>query len=460
MVIEPYNQANTNNKKHIYARFLTNYSIFNKNNNNDLQIDTRDTSYDESKGIISHNFYRLNRSRININTSKNSEIQNSENNKSFVEPKRKITFLLGKQNSKLNNTLKEINQAIAKSKNIEIKNEIINANDINEEKEPKLYILNNNDEDKEIRNNIKLNFTKSIRQKYLTINNKTCNSSVNINNNNNLSQNCNNNINTNIDENININSNANSIRNRYSKKNIHKPTQQITIETNTKNKISKIPVSRKIFQADKKDNSTENKNLNKSLIHKMINQTRTLFKRNIKEEEESKERENETKNNRIENNDEGNKKGLYLNTNINFYKSQRIFYKSKNGKNVDNKRNKEEIIKNQQDKKLGTSYIRNIIDNNKLIKDKKDTKFQSQKNSFNRFPNDNSNVNIENKNNKVNGLNQIPKYKKKYRRNNESGNGLKKNDSFSAKNENREINADNNNYRSNNSINNNGEGII
>ena len=66
-----------------------------------------------------------------------------------------------------------------------------------------------------------------------------------------------------------------------------------------------------------------------------MNQTRTLFKRNIKEEEQNKERENENKNNIIENNennDEDNKKGLYHDTNINFYKSQRFFYKNKSSK--------------------------------------------------------------------------------------------------------------------------------
>ena len=54
MVIEPYNQAIPNNKKLIYSRFLTNNSVFGRKNNNNLQIDTKDTSYDESKGITSH----------------------------------------------------------------------------------------------------------------------------------------------------------------------------------------------------------------------------------------------------------------------------------------------------------------------------------------------------------------------------------------------------------------------
>ena len=460
MVIEPYNQAIANNKR-IYSRFLTNNSVFGKKNNNNLQIDTRDTSYDDNKGITSHHFYRHNRSKVNINTTRNSEIQNSENNKSFIEPKRRITFLLGKQNSKLNNTLKEINQAIARSKNKEIKNENRNDNDSNEEKEKErnLNILNNNDKDKEISNNIKVNFTKSIRQKYLTLNNKNSSSSVNINNNN-ITQNCNNNYNTNINANTNtnINSNSISIRNRYSRKNIHKSNQPITIETNTNSKISKIPISRKLSDAEKKDNSTDNKTLNKSSIYKMINQTRTLFKRNPKEEEQNQERENEAINDISENNNENNKKGLYNNTNINFYKSQKCFYKNRNEKYAEDKRNKEEISKNQQDKKLGSSYIRNIMDNNKLTKDKKENKFQSHQNSYNRIPNDNSHVNIENKNSNGNELSKIPKYKKIYRRNNVNGNGLKKNESYNDKNENGAINGDNNDYRTSNSIINNGEG--
>ena len=228
-------------------------------------------------------------------------------------------------------------------------------------------------------------------------------------------------------------------------------------------------MSRKLSDAEKKDNSTDNKSLKKNSIYKMMNQTRTLFKRNIKEEEQNKERENENKNDineDNENNYEDNKKSLYHNANINFYKSQRFFYKNKNEKYAEEKRNKEEISKNQQDMKLGSSYIRNIMDNNKLTKDKKENKFQSHKSSYNRFPNNNSNMNIkiENKNRIINGdeLNQIPKYKKIYRRNNVNvnGNGLNKNDSFNDKNENGPINGDNNNYRSNNSINNNGEGKV
>ena len=476
MVIEPYNQAIPNNKKRIYSRFLTNNSIFGRKNNNNMQIDTKDTSYDDNKGITSHNFYRHNRSKVNINTQRNSEVQKSENNKSFIEPKRRITFLLGKQNSKINNTLKEINQAIARSKNKEIKIENRNDNESNEEKERNLNILNNKEKEKEkekeISNNIKANFTKSIRQKYLTINNKNSNSSGNINNT--IKKNCNNNYNTtaNINENTKINTNTNSntnantntystsIKKRYSKKNIHKVSQPIIVDTSINSKISKIPISRKLSDAEKKDNSTDNKSLKKNSIYKLMNQTRTLFKRNIKEEEQNKERENENKNNIIENNennDEDNKKGLYHDTNINFYKSQRFFYKNKNEKYAEEKRNKEEISKNQQDIKLGNSYIRNIMDNNKLTKDKKENKYQSQKNSYNRFPNDNSNVNIENKNSICNGneLNQIPKYKKVYRRSNV--NGLNKNESFNDKNENGAINGDNNNYRSNNLINNNGE---
>jgi len=464
MVIEPYSQAIPNNKNRIYSRFLTNNSVLGRKNNNNLQIEAKDTSYEDSKVLTSHHFYRNNRSKININTTKNSEIQNSENNKSFIEPKRRIAFLLGKQNSKINNTLKEINQAIARSKNKEIKNEFLNDNEgnVEKEKERSLNILTNNDKEKEISNNIKVNFTKSIRQKYLTINNKNSNSSVNINNNS-IEQKCNNNnynISSNINANENTNSNINSIsiRNRYSKKNIHKNNQPV--ETSTNNKISKIPIPRKLSEAEKNDNSTDNKCLNKSSIYKMINQTRTLFKRNLKEEEQNNERENDENNDIKQNNNEDINKGIYNNTNINFYKSQRIFYKNKNEKYVVDKRNKEEISKNQQDKKLGNSYIRNIIDNNKITKDKKESKFQSQKNSFNKIPNDNSNMNNENRNSNDNLLSKIPKYKKIYRKNNVNGAGLKKNDSFNEKNENGETNGDYNNYNNKISINNTGEGKI
>jgi len=427
MVIEPYIQSIANNKKNIYSRFPTNDSALGRKKNNNLHIDVNDASYDENKGITSHHFYRHNRSKVNINTSRNSEIQRSENNKSFIKPKRRVTFFLGNQNNILNNALKEINQFIDRSKNKEIKNENRNYNEDNdkENKKNNLIILTNNDIDKEISNNIKINFTKSVRQKYLAINNKNNNSSANINNNS-IDKNCNKNYNT--SSNINANINSISIRKRYSKKNIYKNIQPVIVETRTNSKIRKIPVSKKLFEAEKKDNSTDNKSLNKASIYENINQ------RNIKEEEQNKKRENDEKND-------------IKDTNINFYKSQRIFYKNKNEKNVDDKRNKEEISKNQQDKKLGSSYIRNIIDNNKITKDKKKYKFQSQKNPLNRFPNDNSNDKIENKNSIGNELNKMPKYKKVYRRSNMNGNGLKKNGSFNDKKENDVINGDNNNNR-------------
>jgi hypothetical protein len=458
MVIEPYSQAIANYKKPIYTKFLTNNSNFGRKNNNNLQIDIKDTSYDESKGITSYHFFRHNRSKMNINTTRNSEIQYIENNKSFNEPKRRIAFLLGKQNSKINNSLKEINQAITISKNKEIKNENRNDYEDNEEKERSLNILTNNDKEKEISNIIKINFNKNIRQKYLAINNKNSRSSVNFNNNS-IDQNYNNyyNINHNINANTNTNINSISIRNRYSKKNIHKNFQPI--ETRINSKISQIPISKKLSEADKKDNSIDKDSLNKSSIYKILSQTKTLFKRNIKEEQ-NKEREKDEKNDIKEINNEDINKGLYSNTNINFYKSQRIIYKNKNEKYVEDKRNKEEILKNQQDKKLGSSYIRNIIDNNKITKDKKENKFQSQKNSFNPFPNENINVNIQNKNSNRYELNQMPKYKKIYRRNNVSGTRLKKKDRFNRKNENGTINGDNNNYNNDTSINNTRERTI
>ena len=97
-----------------------------------MQINVNDASYGENKGITSHHFYRHNRNKIKINITRNSEIQKSENNKSFIEPKRRVTFLLGKKNSILNDTLKEINQDISRSKNKRIKNENRNYNEDND----------------------------------------------------------------------------------------------------------------------------------------------------------------------------------------------------------------------------------------------------------------------------------------------------------------------------------------
>ena len=386
-VIEPYSQQNSNNTdnknnaKHIY-RFMSNNSVFENKVHNNLKTSAKDVSYDNTKGITSRYFYRYNRSKIN----RNSEIKNSEDNKSFIGTKRKITFILGKQNNEINSTLKEINKYYTnKSKKEETKN------DNNEQ-----VILGSN---KEVVNNIKVNYTKSIRQKYL--NSKNSNNSVVFNTKQNSKtlldkdeKSSNNNYLNNNHNSISI-----SIRKKYSKINVNKNHMVIT-DNNMKNNVAS---SSKISEEEKKNNTQK---LSNSSIFGMINKTKTLFKRNSKEEEEQNDKNN------LE-------RKIYNNTNINFYKSQNNFME---------KINKEEINKKQQEKKLGSSYIRNIMSNNKLDKDKKDKKeinhLQSQKNSTTLRINNSIRLNNENSNNNIS--NKLSKYKKLYQRNNT--NSLNNND--------------------------------
>ena len=380
-VIEPYNQPNSNNienknnKKQIY-RFPSNSSIFEIKVHNNLKTYSKDISYDKAKELTSLNFTRHNRSKININSNRSSEIKNSEDNKSFIGTKRKKTFILGKQSNEINSTLKEINKYYTnKSKNEETKNDnngqtILGAN-------------------RDIVNNIKVNYAKSIRQKYLNF--KDINNSDVFNTKKNSKaildkDEKNSNINY-----LNKNYNSISIRNKHSKINLNKNHVVIT-DNNIKNSIT---ISSKFSEDENKNNI---KKLSNSSISGMISKTNTLFKRNTKEEEQN------DKNNNLEH------KKIYNNTNINFYKSQNNFREKINKEEI-NKKQKE-----QQDKKLGSSYIKNIMSNNKLDKDKKDKKeinySQTQKNNITYRTNNSTSINNENKNNK------ISKYSNLYQRNN------------------------------------------
>ena len=380
-IIEAYNQPNSNNtnnksdKNHIY-RFLSNNSVFENKVHNNLKANVKDVSYDNNKGITSRYFYRHNRSKININSNINSEIKNREDNKSFIGTKRKITYILGKQNNEINSTLKEINKYYTnKGKKEETKN------DNNEQ-----VILGSN---KEIANSIKVNYTKSIRQKYL--NNKNSNNSVVFNskqNNKTIADKEDKNSSNNL---LNKNYNSISIRNKYSKINMTKNNIVIS-DSNIKN--SQVSSS-KLSEDEKKNNI---KKISNSSICGVISKTKTLFKRNTKEEDEQNE------NNKIEH------RKIY-NTNTNFYKSQNNFLE---------KISKEEINKKPQEKKLGSSYIRNIMSSNKLDKNKKDKKeinyLQSQQSSTTYRTNNSISINNENRNNNIS--NKYSKYRNLYHRNN------------------------------------------
>ena len=389
----------------------------NNNNKNEIESYLQKNTID-NKGLTSFNFYKNTINKISVNTTKNNENKNNEINKSFIGPnKNKITYLLGKQNSQLNNTLKEINIAYAKNKNEEKsekkENKYVNKDNKNEtekkEKEKEKEnskeintILSYNDKEKD---NIKVNFTKSIRQKYLN-NNKNYKSFNNINKNNdsiiedkNITKEKNENKKENETKEYNafntINTNSNNsnvnalfIKNRFSSNN-----------NNNKNDQN-LP-----FIGEKEQTKNNDQNNTKISFYKKTNKDKNLFINNEEEENEENKNGKDKK---------GNYKRIYRNTNINFYKSQNNFYTlNKTEKNIEEYRNKEEIIKNQQDKKIGNdSYFRNRIYKNKLNKNDLNTK--SQKNTT--INNDDININTENKNDNI--TSDHFKYKNIYRKSN------------------------------------------
>ena len=409
-----------------YRRRLFN-TINNNRNNNDLSGDIKtentviikDTSKHEiesynqkssndNNGLTSLNFYRNNKDKISVNTAKNLENKNNENNKSFIVQKNKISYLLGKQNAELNNTLKEINKAYAKNKN--------------EEKEKNINPQNNNN-DKIINDSIKVNFTKSIRQRYLNIN-KNNKSFINLNKNNESMLDQNNLNNNKIEEkkeenssiNVDLKSNKNPIfiRYRYSSKNKNAA------------KINDISNKQKNSEQDEEKNNDNQKSIKtiaNDSFSKIANNTKTLFKRRQNQKEENKDK------------DKDNDKIMYNSTNLNSFKSHTNFYKYRRiEKNLEEKRNKEEIIKNQQDTKIGNnSNSKNNLYKNRI--NKKEIISQNQKNNSNIIINNNININIENKNknknnNINNAINENVKYKNIYKKNNFNTSGIGNTNSF------------------------------
>ena len=304
-------------------------------NNNKNEIESY-TSKNDNKGLTSLNFYRnSNANKISVNTIKKINNNEKDINKSFISGnKNKISYLLGKQNSQLNNTLKEINMAYAKNINEERKNNSQKSREKEKDKDKEIKNNNiipddNNSKDNNIKNS-KINYVKSIRQKYLN-NNKN-----NRKNKNNISP-LNNNENILEDKNITNKDEYNTIKNRYSSRN-KKNAEKINYNEKEENNIHN---DKKIAE---KEQDNCHRNITKYSFYKPINKTKSFYAINENEENKTK---NEDKN-------KGNK------SNLSFYKSQNNFYRNcKGDKNYEEQRNKEELIKNQQDKKIGnnTSYI-------------------------------------------------------------------------------------------------------
>ena len=334
------NKINNNNKEDISGENMkeqeqernTINAVSLNNNKNEIESYT---SKNDNKGLTGLNFYRNSyANKISVNTI--NKINNNEKdiNKSFISGnKNKISYLLGKQNSQLNNTLKEINMAYAKNINEERKNNSQKSKEKEKDKDNEIKSNNdipddNNSKDNNIKNS-KINYIKSIRQKYLNNNKNNRKNKSNIN-----SLNNNENI---LEEKSNINKDEyNTIKNRYSSRN-KKTEAKIKYNYNEKEE-NNIYNDKKIVEKEK-DNC--DKSITKYSFYKPINKTKSFYAINENEENKTKN-EGEAKTNK---------------TNLSFYKSHNNFFISiKSDKNYEQEqRNKEELIKNQQDKKIGNN---------------------------------------------------------------------------------------------------------
>ena len=392
--IESYNQSNSNSNSttinsSIFKKIQTSNifrrknKLLNINTNNDNSESSNDIS-DDNKGMTSRNFNKNNNNianKISVNTTRTTDIRNTEINKSY-EPSKRISYVLVKKNSDLNNTLKEINKARAK-------NEEININ-------------TNNDGSKKV--------YQSIRHKYLNLKkNLNNNSNNNINNTtNNINKNktisdlskLENHSTTNINMSSNLNMSKFTLRNKIIN------TNNKVEDNNINNNSINNPISTRISDID---NKNKNKNVAESSLYRFINKTKTLFSRNSKEEEPNTKRIID-KNNNV-NNDKNN-------NSYNFFKSQQNFYKPTNKNGVaDPKLNAQKEDSQQNSKLNNTAYLRSIINKNKLTKENKENpNSKSQKNTSTIVINNNININIGNKTNNIN--NEYVNYKNIYKKNN------------------------------------------
>ena len=395
--IESYSQSSSNtinssifNKIQASNIFRRKNKILNLNLNNNTINSTE--IKDENKGLTTRNFYKSNTNKISVNTTRASEIRNNDINKSY-EPSKRISYILAKKNSELNNTLKEINKTKAK----------------NSEKELSLNTLNN-DESKKVYQSIRHRYLNLNKNKKNNLNNESVDGlNLNYNRNNTISDfnKKENNSTTNIKLNNNLNIDNNSIKPKYSFRNKNTYTLNSKNENNNSSNISNNSISTRI---SKIEDNNKNKKTEESSIYKIINRTKAFFKRNSNKEEEINNPK-KIDNNINNNNDK--------NININFYKSQQNFYKPQNKIETNSKLNsqKEEKEIHQNSKLNDTSYLRSIINQKRISKENKENpNSQSQKNSSTIVINNNININIGNKTNNIN--NEYVKYKNIYKSNN------------------------------------------
>ena len=367
-------------KKKMKSKIITNnnnisqemqkvYSITTKDSNakNNTNINSS-KNMENMKSITSENFYP----KISVNTKGSSDMKNININQE-IKAKR-LSYILGKKNYELNNTLKEINRAF-KMNFIEENNknkcntsrnfETANNKEIRENKDNKdnshinVNIINKNNKFKKYDMN-------KIKNKILlgNKNNNNNNFAINVNKNKIISEKTKKlekikiNFNSNINNSTNINNNSNIINNkvreRFSFKN--------SINNNSVNNINNGSLTTREYKFKKKDLLQDNT----SSIYKIIKKTKNLINKSSNDSDKS--------NSKKESKNLGSK---------NFYKSQQNFYKKKDKINY--------IACN--DVIQENTYIKSEINLNKG----KINNYPGKKHSSTIIINNNININISNK---------------------------------------------------------------
>ena len=375
------NSVNTSNtsmnirfKKKIKSKIITNNNNISQEIQKVYSITTKDNSsknMENKKSITSDNFYP----KISVNTKGSSDMKNININQA-IKAKR-LSYILGKKNYELNNTLKEINKAF--------KMNFIEENNKNKCNTSRIYDSQNNKENKENKDNkdnshINVNMINKnnkfkkydmnkIKNKILSGNkiNNNNNFAINVNKNKIISEktkklekikiNFNSNINNinNIGNITNItNINNNNFRERFSIKN--------NINNSSINNINNGSLTNREYKIKKNDLLQDNT----SSIYKIIKKTKNLVNKNNNDSDNS--------NSKKESKKLGNK---------NFYKSQQNFYKKKDKINY--------IACN--DVIQENTYIKSEINFNKG----KINNYSEKKNSSTIIINNNININISNK---------------------------------------------------------------
>ena len=322
----------------------------NVNENKNIKIDAYKDD-EKIKYITGDNFYpnKIKIKKISVNTTKESDMKNININKELKT--KKLSLILSKKNSELNNTIKEMNKNIIEDYN---KKGCITSRNNGKENEINLDIIKKNDKTNKYKkldiNNIKYNKNKNISNKNL---------SINVNKNNKI-------IKKNKNNSINI-SNNKKIEQRFSFRNKY---------NNNKDSINNINDGSLTSRENKNKINEKTQDKFQSSIYQIIKKTKNLFTKNKEEKEE--DLISETK--KLPNN--------------NFYKSQQNFYKAKKD-NTNNNKGKNEKNKNEE-KNEQNSYAKNVI--NKIsINNQKSNYYPNKKNSSTIIINNNINININSK---------------------------------------------------------------